>query len=598
MDSRYKTPFRLTDLCHFCETGKKLAREIKVFMTFYDDYDQEFDADKMLNFLINNTNDTDTLAPLFIEKIDLFKSVMYHKSIAIRQRISYNNERLSPDLLIGKIVIEIDYKAKMLLGKGPRQLNGEYYEGEKKKVYVLGFGIYYVDNSRRFPFVNLLNIDVISDYDGTKAPDVIKIFKHIMTLPQFIEVDQASYVVWVDCGSQFRSGEFLYFCANSLAQQGKSVTLNYFAEKHGKNNRDQHFSVVSRAFEYAVQKSRSGLNSAEEVVEALNSSYIYHNDEKLDKNQTFNTSLALHFNPTDERGIAGGHRAVTGDVELYYHYKTVRETANDNDFNEVRRANEIVGNDIFRLYTSIFSDQSILIPLETTISRETKNFILTPNTKDMIRKNIIVPQTHEDEKKSILKLENKRKNIDIKLRQGFRLTAQDQSTIQRVFLNQNYLEQRAQIRLAPHGAQTPQQNMQPQNPTQQNMQPPNPTQRNVQPPNPTQQNMQPPNQTQQNMQPNAQYSPQQQLPVTKPKSCDSKYECEMCTAEPLWISSEEVMNPKIAQQNKVRLELSAHGHLQNLVGRRGKQRTTHQSRVELLEHYIYKHNQSNNYQMI
>jgi hypothetical protein len=510
IDSRYKTPFRLTDLCHFCEIGKRLAREIKVYMQFRD-YDQEFDADKMLDFLVNNPNETDELAPLYKKKIKLFKSVIYHKSIAIRQRNSYNNERLSPDLLNGKIVIEIDYKAKMLLGLGPRQLNSEFYEADKKKVYVLGFGIYHVDKSRNYPFVNLLNIDVISDYDGQKATDVIKIFKHIMTTPEFIQVDQASYVVWVDCGKQFRSKEFLYFCANSLARQGKSVSLNFFCEKHGKNNRDQHFSVVSRAFENAVQKNQSGLNSAEEVVEALNFSYIYHNDEKLEKNQTFNTSLAIHFNPTNERGIIGGTRAITGEVELYYHLKTVMEIATDEDFEDT--ANEIVGNHIFRLYTSIFSDQTFLIPLDTSVSRRPTNFTLSTKTKDRIRENHITPLSHEEVKSTIKKLTNKRKNIDIKLREGLR--NQPQSAFQ-VSLNQISLEQRAQTRLTPQvylnmGPQIPAQpNMRPQIPAQPNMQTQIPAQPNMLPQIPTQPNMLPQIPTQPNMLPQIPAQPNMQ----------------------------------------------------------------------------------------
>jgi hypothetical protein len=55
------------------------------------------------------------------------------------------------------------------------------------------------------------------------------------------------------------------------------------------------------------------------------------------------------------------------------------------------------------------------------------------------------------------------------------------------------------------------------------------------------------------------------------------------------------MNPKIGTSRKVQLELSAHGHLQSLIMRRGRQRNVQEARAELLEHYRYKHNHNNNY---
>ena len=54
----------------------------------------------------------------------------------------------------------------------------------------MGFGIYYVDIRAGYKFVNCLNIDVISDYDGSTASDLIRTFKFIMQLEEFKKVDQ------------------------------------------------------------------------------------------------------------------------------------------------------------------------------------------------------------------------------------------------------------------------------------------------------------------------------------------------------------------------------------------------------------------------
>ena len=87
--------------------------------------------------------------------------------------------------------------------------------------------------NNEYKFVNCLNIDVVTDYEGMTATDLIRIFKHVMSLPEFKQIDQDNYIVWTDCGTQFRCGEFIYFLMNELALQNKSVNLNFFAEKHG-----------------------------------------------------------------------------------------------------------------------------------------------------------------------------------------------------------------------------------------------------------------------------------------------------------------------------------------------------------------------------
>ena len=46
-------------------------------------------------------------------------------------------------------------------------------------------------------------------------------------------------------GTQFRCKELNYYYFTTLADEGITVSSNYFGEKHGKFGRDQHFSVIS-----------------------------------------------------------------------------------------------------------------------------------------------------------------------------------------------------------------------------------------------------------------------------------------------------------------------------------------------------------------
>ena len=73
---------------------------------------------------------------IIFDKINDLKEVSYHKSIANRQRKTYNEQRSNTDLLENKILIDIDYKQKIILGEGSRQLNSEFFQGNKKNAFV------------------------------------------------------------------------------------------------------------------------------------------------------------------------------------------------------------------------------------------------------------------------------------------------------------------------------------------------------------------------------------------------------------------------------------------------------------------------------
>ena len=48
VDKRFKKPFRCTDLCHYCEFGKDILKEIKSFSPCYD-FNQEFNSENLFN---------------------------------------------------------------------------------------------------------------------------------------------------------------------------------------------------------------------------------------------------------------------------------------------------------------------------------------------------------------------------------------------------------------------------------------------------------------------------------------------------------------------------------------------------------------------
>jgi hypothetical protein len=248
IDNRFKKPFRLTDLCDYCESAKILEREVKKSLdsneikTEFNYKKKDFSPKTLLHCIKTNRKlrlrenqrfNYSQEMKLLIEKINVLNSVDYHKSTAERQRRAYNSQRNDLNLLKTSILIDIDFKQRIILGEGPRQLNSEFYQAEKKGVVCLGFGIYFIDKSTDFEFINCLNLDIISDHPGQTAYDLIRIFRFLMEQPLFKAIDKENYVIWTDCGSQFRSAEFIYFLFNELAEKEKAVNLNYFCEKHG-----------------------------------------------------------------------------------------------------------------------------------------------------------------------------------------------------------------------------------------------------------------------------------------------------------------------------------------------------------------------------
>ena len=74
---------------------------------------------------------------LFMEKYDIYKnvineiedyrSILFHKNIANSQCLAYASQIKNTELLKNKILIELDFKQKFVIGLSPRQVSHEFY---------------------------------------------------------------------------------------------------------------------------------------------------------------------------------------------------------------------------------------------------------------------------------------------------------------------------------------------------------------------------------------------------------------------------------------------------------------------------------------
>ena len=71
-------------------------------------------------------------------EVDNYDSILYHKNIARSQRDAYNRDRTDVEVLRNKIMIDVDFKQKIVLGPGPRQINSDFYDKRNRQRTCLG----------------------------------------------------------------------------------------------------------------------------------------------------------------------------------------------------------------------------------------------------------------------------------------------------------------------------------------------------------------------------------------------------------------------------------------------------------------------------
>ena len=62
-----------------------------------------------------------------VDDLNDYDAILYHKYVARCQRLAYNKHCNNIEELQNKILIELDFKQKIVIGLSPRQVSKEYY---------------------------------------------------------------------------------------------------------------------------------------------------------------------------------------------------------------------------------------------------------------------------------------------------------------------------------------------------------------------------------------------------------------------------------------------------------------------------------------
>ena len=161
----YKKSHRLTDICEYCEAQRQIKFNLKKkikdfgnviqipvdpqkvidmidmiqdpiryqFEEMLKEFKIEFDLIKE-STILNDFEKKEKLNYIANIMIDLknIERIEFHKFVANSQREAYNKQRKDKELLRRKILIDVDWKQKIVVGgagacSGPRQINKEYY---------------------------------------------------------------------------------------------------------------------------------------------------------------------------------------------------------------------------------------------------------------------------------------------------------------------------------------------------------------------------------------------------------------------------------------------------------------------------------------
>jgi hypothetical protein len=89
-----------------------------------------------------------------------FKALIFHKNIAFFQRKAYNIQRTNNDFLTQILLIEIDFKQKIVIPMSPRQVNAEFYKLQQRSCLSKFIFAFKFKNTIIFPFFMLWNVSL------------------------------------------------------------------------------------------------------------------------------------------------------------------------------------------------------------------------------------------------------------------------------------------------------------------------------------------------------------------------------------------------------------------------------------------------------
>ena len=167
---------------------------------------------------------------------------IFHKQVAASRASEF--ERSLNDLSPGTALLVMDFKSNITLGKGQEEDSHVFFKAPQRTVFgVVG---YFNKNGVVFKVIFTL-ISSILNHDSKTVKEFLNGFVFNHGLFKYFGVKKVS--IWMDnAPSQFRSYENLATLYSLQTDHGFNMSVNFFAEYHGKSECDRHFGFISRVY--------------------------------------------------------------------------------------------------------------------------------------------------------------------------------------------------------------------------------------------------------------------------------------------------------------------------------------------------------------
>lgn len=224
LPKRFVKPRRKTDMCRYCDTLRRLSARGKW-------------------------------------RGRVAKELRYHQTLYRRQQRAYEGDvKKARDPDSGVLVIRPDYKGGTVIGQRAVARDDEPFN--VSSVRVCGFIIYLPGTGLKQPICYDHASDVLDEKSETSCFLLWKTLERLSKDPATAQAFKKVHTIrlYCDCGNHFRSRKFAWFSMWKLFDKlphVQTVSLNFFGEKHGKGECDQHFAEIAAIlYRYMMHKSQ------------------------------------------------------------------------------------------------------------------------------------------------------------------------------------------------------------------------------------------------------------------------------------------------------------------------------------------------------
>ena len=214
----------------------------------------------------------------WFELVDTIAELQYHRDVSHSQNEAYKKDMLLCQTTTRYMMVVCDWKENYTMKGGTIATGRDFYH--TVQVSIMGVIVYCkdIDNGKaqKMPIVS----NVLT-HDGTTAIMNIQLaLKKLQTLHSAAFHRLECIKVWADSGPHYRNKEFAYYVLHNMLIEYslKRSKLNFFGEKHGKNDCDSMFGHISGYLGNAEQSER--IDSITKICDVISNAQKCVNDEK------------------------------------------------------------------------------------------------------------------------------------------------------------------------------------------------------------------------------------------------------------------------------------------------------------------------------